>query len=100
VRLEALGVGEAADGAGYLPLEAVGRGDVCDLVAVGAEQVVVVLGQVLGELEPGVLVAGGDPPDQPGGLQIGQVPVGRAAGQAGQLLGDIADADRMPRVDQ
>src|SRR5580658_7117525 len=100
VGLEALGAGEAADGAGHLLLEARRRGDVDDLAASCAEQVVVVLGEILGELEPGELVAGGDPPDQASGLQVGQVPVGGAAGKPGQPLGDVADADRLAGGDQ
>ena len=39
---------------------------------------VVVLGEVLGQLEPGELVLGRDPPDDPGTLEIDQMAVGRA----------------------
>ena len=98
--LEALGVGERADGAGDLLLEAGREGDVDDLAAADAQQVVVMLGEVLGQLEAGELIAGGDPPDEPGGLQVGQVPVGGAARQAGQALGDVTDADRVAGADE
>jgi hypothetical protein len=92
VGLEAFGVGELCDGAGDLLFETGGEGDVGDFAAVDAQQVVVVLGEVFGELEAGVFVAGGDLPDEPGGLEVGQVPVGGAAGQAGEVLGDVFDA--------
>src|SRR5215469_9517016 len=78
VRFEALGIGELADGAGHLLLEAVRQGDVGDLPAADAQQVVVMLGEVLGQLETGELVTGRDPADQAGRMQVGQVPVGRA----------------------
>src|ERR1700730_971072 len=48
--LEALGAGEVADGAGDAVLDAGGQGDVGDFPAADADQVVVVPGQVLGEL--------------------------------------------------
>jgi len=48
------------------------EGDVGDLAAADAQQVVMVLGQVLGQFEAGELVAGRDPADQPGVMQNGQ----------------------------
>jgi hypothetical protein len=45
--------------------------------------VVVVTGEVLGELEAGVLVARHDPAHDPGPLEDGQVAVGRAEGEVG-----------------
>jgi hypothetical protein len=62
--------------------------------------VVVVAGQVLGKFEPGELVIGGDPADQPGGFQVGQVPVGGTARQAGKPVGDVADADGVAGADK
>ena len=59
-----------------------------------------VLGEVFGQLEAGELVVGGDPPDEPGGVQVGQVPVGGAAWQAGEALGDVTDAHRVAGADQ
>ena len=47
------------------------------------KQMVVVLGQVLGQLEPGELVTGGDAPDQPGTLKVDEVPVGGASRYVG-----------------
>ena len=56
---------------------------------------VVVLGQVFGQLETCELVAGRQTPDHAGTLQIDQVPVGRAPGDAGQLPRDVRDAHRV-----
>jgi hypothetical protein len=100
LRLEALGVGELADGLGDGLLEAGGEGDVDHLAAGDAQQVMMVLGEVLGELEAGELVVGGHAPDDAGRLQVGQVPVGGATGQLGKALGDVADADRVTGADQ
>ena len=96
--LEARSVGKLADGLRGLPLKAGREGHVDDLAAVDAQQVVMVLGVVLGELEPGELVAGRYPPYEPGCVQVSQVPVGRAARQAGQALGDVPDAHRVARA--
>jgi len=100
VRLEALGVGEPADGGGCLVLEQGRKGHVNDLAAVDAQQVMVVLGEFLGQLEAGELVVGGDPPDEPCGVQIDQVPVRRAAWQVREPLGNVADADGMAGADK
>ena len=59
-----------------------GHGEVGHDAAVGADQVVVVAGQVLGQLEPGELVAAGDALDHPGGLQHAEVAVHRALREA------------------
>jgi hypothetical protein len=48
VRLEALGLGELIDGLGHTSLERGGGSDVDDLSAVDTEEVMVVLGEVLG----------------------------------------------------
>jgi hypothetical protein len=56
--------------------------------------VVVVLGDVLGQLEAGEPIAGGHPAHHPGPFQVGQVAVGRAAGQAWRQLFDGVDAYR------
>lgn len=92
--------GQVADGARNLLLEAGREGDVSDLPAVDAQQVMMMFGEILSQLEAGELVAGGDPPDHPGGLQIGQMAIRGAARQLGQPLGDLADAHRMTRTDQ
>ena len=85
---------------GDLLFEAGGERHVDDFAAVDAQQMVVVLGKVFGQLEPGEFVVGGDPPDEPGGVQVGQVPVGGAARQAGQVLGDVFDAHGMAGADE
>ena len=100
MRLEARRGGDVTDGGGHLMLEASRRRDVRDLAAADAQQMVMVLGQILGELEPGELVAGRDPPDQAGGLQVRQMPVGRAARQIRQALGDVANAHGMATAEQ
>jgi len=51
------------------------------------------LGQVLCQLEPGELVAGGDAPYDPSALEIDEVPVCRTPGYVGQLRRDVRDAD-------
>jgi hypothetical protein len=56
---------------------------------------VMVLGQVLGQLEPGELVTGSDASDQPDTLKIDQVPVGGASRYLGEFCGDVRDAHRM-----
>jgi hypothetical protein len=55
--------------------------------------VVVVLGDLLGQLKTGVLVVGRDPADHTGLLQVDKVPVGRTARQFGGVAGDVLDAD-------
>ena len=80
-----------------MPLEFGARGDVGDLAAAHAEEMVVVFGEVLGQLEAGELVAGRHPPHQPGAPEVDEVAVGGAAGQVGQAVGDVADAHRVAR---
>ena len=84
LRLEAFGCGQFVDRHGDLPLELGARGDVGDLAAAHAEQVVVVLREVLGKLETGELVAGRDAPNEARRLQIGEMSVGRAPGRSGR----------------
>jgi hypothetical protein len=60
VRLEVLVARELVDGAADLTLEALARRDVGDLAAADAEQMVVVLGEVLRQLDAGELVVGRD----------------------------------------
>jgi len=95
VRLEALSLGQVIDRARHALLEGGGRGDVDDLAAVDAEEVVVVLGEILGELEAGEVVTGGDTADQPGTLEVNEMTVGGATGQLWEPPGDVADADRV-----
>ncbi len=100
VGLEALVIGESLDGRCHIALEGRGGGDVNYLAAVGAQEVVVVLGELLGQLVAGEFVIGGDAPHHPGDLQVDEVAIGGAAGQIGQAISDITDADGVPGVDQ
>ena len=66
-------------------------GEVLDRTAARADQVVVVLGEVLGQLESGELVGGHEPVHDPATLEHGEVAVGRALGErrvVGEQLGD------------
>ena len=76
------------------------QGDVADGAALGADQMVVVLRQRLGELEMGVVITGHDAADHPGGLEDGQVAVHRALGQVGAAVQHVDDADRLPGLAQ
>ena len=55
----------------------------------------VVLGEVLGQLEPGELVLGRDPPHDPGTLEIDQMAVGRTPRNLRKPGRDIRDAHRV-----
>jgi hypothetical protein len=80
---EAFRVGEGVELIGDGALEGSRGGDVDDLPAPGAEEVMVVLGQVLDQLEAGELIVGGYPTDNRSSLQVDQVAVGAASGQVG-----------------
>jgi hypothetical protein len=95
VRLEPLFRGELVDGFGDVALEGRGRGDVDNFAAAGAEEVVVMLGEVLGQLKASELVVGGDAPHHAGDLKVDKVAVGRTARHAWKASGDVTDADRM-----
>ncbi len=58
------------------------------------------LGQVLGELETGKLVIGGDPPHKAGALQVHEMAISRAAREIRETPGDVPDADRVPGIRQ
>lgn len=75
-------------------LEIVAGDEVLDPPAAHADQVVVVLGQVLGELEVAVLVTGGDPVHDPGIDQFCEVAVRAALGQAPVPFEDVGDRQR------
>ena len=72
-------------------------GHVGDLAAPGAKQVVVVLGDVLGQFEAGELVVGRDAPHDPDLLQVDEVAVRGAAREPWCQLGDVTDAHRVAR---
>ena len=80
MRLESFGRRELVDGPGDGSLEGVAGCDVDDSAAARAQEVVVVLGEVLGQLEAGELVVGRDASDHPGDLEVDEVAVGGAAG--------------------
>jgi hypothetical protein len=63
------------------PLEARRRGHVLDRPALATGQVVVMAGQLLGQLESAVVVDTGDPPDNAGLNERGDIPVGAALRQ-------------------
>jgi hypothetical protein len=71
-----------------------------DLTAGRADQVVVVLGQMLIQLEAREFVAGGDTPHHAGTLQVDEMAVRGAAGESGEGGGDVGDADRMAGLDE
>ena len=79
VGLETLGLGESLDGGCHVPFEGRGRGDVDDLATVRAQEVVVVLGELFGQLVASELVVGRDPPHHSGDLEVDEVAIGRAA---------------------
>jgi hypothetical protein len=95
VGLESLGAREMVELLGDGPFEGDRRGDVTHLAAVGAKEMVVVLGEILGELESSELVVGCDAPYEPGGLEVDEVPVSGAPGEIGETLCDVSDADGM-----
>jgi hypothetical protein len=95
---ETLGLGEGVELVGDGAFEGGRGGDVDDLPASGAEEVMVVFGQVLDQLEAGELIIGGYPPDDRCSLQVNQVTVSGAAGEVGKALGDITDTDGVALV--
>jgi hypothetical protein len=62
--------------------------------------VVVVLGDVFGQLKTEVVVVCRDAPDDSRLLQVNEVAVGRAPRQPGRTFCDVFDADRVPGVRQ
>jgi hypothetical protein len=97
---ETFGVGEGIELIGDGSLERRRGGDVDDLAAPGTEEMVVVLRQVLDQLEAGELVVGGHASHNRSSLKVNEVAVGRATRQVGELVGDIADADRVAHADE
>ena len=94
--MKALLGGELFDDSVDRSLEGRRRSDVDDPSTAGAEQMVVVLGQVFGQFEAGELVTGRDAPDHPGALEVDEVAIGRASRYVRELGGDVRDADRWP----
>ncbi len=69
------------------------RSDVFDRPALDADEVVVVPGQILGQLVAGELVVGDDSTDGPGLFEHDQVPVHRALRQLGLRVEDLVDRE-------
>ena len=86
VELEAGLLGDLDQGLVDRPLEAGRHGEVAHRTAARADQVVVVLGEVLGQLEAGPLVGRDDLLDDAGPLEDRQVAVDGALGQVGSAL--------------
>jgi len=96
VRLETLRLGELLNSAGDASLEFRRRRHVGDLPAAHTQQMMVVLGEILGELETSELVVGRHSPHEAGALEVDEVAIGRAARKLRQLAGDVTDADGVP----
>ena len=79
-------------------------GEVLDGAAVAADQVVVVLGEVLGELEAGPVVGGRDATNDLGALEHRQVAVGAALRDGAVELEDLGEGEgafgRLEHVDE
>ncbi len=69
------------------------RVDVFDRPALDADEVVVVAGEILGQLVAGELVVGDDPTDGPGLFEHDQVPIHRALRQLGLRVEDLVDRE-------
>ena len=74
--------------------------EVGDVAAGRADEVVVVVGEVLGQLVAGELVGGHDAVDDAGPLEHGEVPVGGALGQARLALEELRDRQGLVDVDE
>jgi hypothetical protein len=77
-----------------LGFERCGHRHVAHGAAAGADQVVVVLGQVLGQFVPGPLAGGDEALDQAALLQHGEVPIHRTLGEVAPPLEDVGDRER------
>jgi ABC-type Mn2+/Zn2+ transport system permease subunit len=106
-QLEAVGLhlevallpGVARGGAQRL-LHRLGEGDVLDVAAHRAHEVVVVLRELLVELVACHVVGGDQPPHRPGLLEDRQVAVQRALGLARAGVDEVGDRHRPARLDQ
>ena len=97
---ETVDLGHVAQVPRHRLLERRGRREVDDPPAARAQQMVVVLGDVFSQFEAPVLVVGRDPPHHTRLLEVDQVAVGGAAGQARCSLGDVLDGHRVPGTGQ
>lgn len=76
------------------PFEPGGHREVDHCAAGGAHEVMVMPGEVLGQLEPSVIIGGDHPMDYPGFLQLRQVSVDRALCQRATLGEDLGQGER------
>ncbi len=76
------------------------QGDVADGSALGADQVMVMLGQCLGELKMGVIVAGHDAANHPCCFKHREIAIHRALGEVGAAIEHIEDPDRLAGLAQ
>jgi len=95
VGLESLGFGEAIELPGDGAFESLRRWNVAHLPATRTQEMVMVFGEILGQLEPREFVVGSDAPDDSGRLEVEEVPIGGASGEVGKLFSDVVDADGM-----
>ena len=95
VELEADLLGHLHEGLVDRALEPRRHREVTDRPARRADQVVVVLGEGLGELVAGEVLARDDPVDQAGLLEHREIAVRRAHGQAFAALQDLVDGERV-----
>jgi hypothetical protein len=79
VWLESLCIGESFDSGCHVAFKGRGGGDIDDFATVGAQEVVVVFGELLGQLVASELVVGRDPPNHPGDLKVNEVAISGAA---------------------
>ena len=71
-----------------------GRGEVFDAAAVRAHEVMMVAGEILGELVAREVGVGHEPVHDPRLLEHHEVPVGRALGELGPGVEDLGDRER------
>ena len=93
--VEAGALGHLGERGLELLLDGGGHLEVGDVSAGRADQVVMVVRQVLGQLVAGELVRGHDAVHHARSLEHGQVPVRRALGQAGLALEQLRDRQRL-----
>jgi len=93
-------VGNCGQGRVHRPLDADGQYEVFDRSTTSAQEMVMVLGEVLGQLVPGELVGGGHPTHDSRLLEHRQVAVHRALGQTIVLRQDFGEGQGTIRIAQ
>jgi len=91
---------DLVDHALHGPLEAGGRGDVVDPAARRADQVMVMFGEVFGELVARELVVGDDAMHDPRLFEHHEIAVHRALLEPGAMFEDLRDRERARRAGQ